>query len=134
MLPVSLQLSPGASDRTCPAASLPELRFPAPLAASPGAPGPGVPPHLSALVAVPGARGPARFPFHSYRGQIFRLPAVISELSKRNENPAPTPLYLSPLSGPSGSTGPMPPEGLWLYFSQHPSPMSNVAFKTRICC
>ena len=129
--------------------SLLELRFPAPSAASPGEPGPGVPPHLSALVTVPGTRGPARFPFHSYRGQTFRLPAVISELSKRNENPAPTPLYLSPLSGHSGSAGLVTPEGLWLHFSQHPSPLSNVvffffflynivlvlpAFKTRICC
>ena len=108
--------------------SLLELRFPAPLAASPGAPGPGVPPHLSALVTVPGTRGPARFPFHSYRGQTFRLPAVISELSKRNENPAPTPLYLSPLCGHSGSAGLVPPKGLWLHFSQHPSPLSNVVF------
>ena len=62
--------------------SLLGLRFPAPSAASPGAPGPGVPPHLSALVTVPGTWGPARFPFHSYRGQTFRLPAVISELSR----------------------------------------------------
>ena len=43
--------------------SLLELRFPAPSAASPGAPGPGVPPHLSALVTVPGTQGPALSPF-----------------------------------------------------------------------
>lgn len=64
--------------------------------------------------------------------QIFRLPAVISELS-RNENPAR--LHCTFLPYPATLwLWSRAPEGLWLHFSQHPSPMSNVAFKTRICC
>ena len=124
-----MQVSPRASDHTCPSASLPPgASLSCPLGGFPRCTRPGCAPAPFCSGHSAGHLGTSPFPLSFLQRSDFQTACSDFRIIERNENPAPTPLYLSPLCGHSGSAGLVPPEGPWLHFSEHPSPLSNVVF------